>query len=377
MNALHRIAIIGAGPAGLTAARILQVRGLRVRVFEGDDSNDARDQGGSLDLSTEGLKAIEIAGLMDEFRAYARYEDQDTRYLDHASAAPLYERRGPSNAADRPEIDRKALCELLLKSLSPGTVCWGHKLRSLTPDGVRHHLEFENGDSETYDFVIGADGTWSTVRAALSEVVPGYSGVTVIESWIDSIDDRYADLAELVGHGTMFSFHANHGVIAQRNDKSRVRVYAAFRRPVTWTTELGVDVSSPRDIRSALLAMFADWSPRLLAFIDRCPDRFAIRPIHALPVDFRWQCRPAITLVGDAAHVMPPVGVGVNLAMLDAAELGVALSDSNWSAAVAKYELDMLARAHSIAPTAHRVFGDMFSDDAPASILQRIQGARG
>lgn len=42
-------------------------------------------------------------------------------------------------------------------------------------------------------------------------------------------------------------------------------------------------------------------------------------------MDFRWTPRDGVTLVGDAAHLMPPVGVGVNLAMLDASDVAMAL----------------------------------------------------
>ncbi|GGO23851.1 hypothetical protein GCM10010116_47960 [Microbispora rosea subsp. aerata] len=52
-----------------------------------------------------------------------------------------------------------------------------------------------------------------------------------------------------------------------------------------------------------------------------------------------------MTLLGDAAHLMPPLGVGVNLAVLDAAELAPALAGSaTIGAAVRGYEKTMLPR---------------------------------
>ena len=58
------VAVVGAGPAGLTLARLLQIRGFSVRIFERDASPIARRQGGSLDLRPDsGQRAIRDAGL--------------------------------------------------------------------------------------------------------------------------------------------------------------------------------------------------------------------------------------------------------------------------------------------------------------------------
>src|SRR5437868_5085531 len=322
MKKSSRIAIVGAGPAGLTAARILRTRGVAVVVFDGEAATDARDQGGTLDLDEEGgQKALALAGLMDEFRARARYEDQETRVLDYATAAPLFEELTPPGSGTRPEIDRKMLRDVLLASLPPETVRWSHKLRSVQADGDGYRLHFAHGTSETFDFVVGADGAWSRVRASLSDVVPTYTGVTFVECWLDSVDSLHPALASLVGRGTMFAVHDNMGLVAQRNANAHIRVYAAFRRPLEWARDLGIDAAKPDEMRHALSSMFAGWSPQLLGLIEHALDVFVSRPIFALPVDFRWPSRPGMTLVGDAAHLMPPVGVGVNLAMLDAAEL--------------------------------------------------------
>ncbi len=70
-----RIAVVGAGPGGLTCARILQRHGLEVVVYDRDSGPDARDQGGTLDLRVDdGQLALREAGLIDGFDALARPE---------------------------------------------------------------------------------------------------------------------------------------------------------------------------------------------------------------------------------------------------------------------------------------------------------------
>jgi 2-polyprenyl-6-methoxyphenol hydroxylase-like FAD-dependent oxidoreductase len=77
--ARFRIAIIGAGPAGCTLARLLIHKGvnLDITIFEGEKALDARTQGGTLDLHTEsGIAALRECGLHDEFVNLARFDGE-------------------------------------------------------------------------------------------------------------------------------------------------------------------------------------------------------------------------------------------------------------------------------------------------------------
>lgn len=78
-----KIAVIGAGPGGLTLARLLQMHGADVKVYERDEHKDARPKGATLDLHEEsGLKALQQVGLMDAFRANYRPGADKIRIVD-------------------------------------------------------------------------------------------------------------------------------------------------------------------------------------------------------------------------------------------------------------------------------------------------------
>src|SRR3954469_3645088 len=112
-----RISVIGAGPGGLTCARILQRHGLAVTVHDRDPGPDARDQGGTLDLHAgNGQIALREAGLLEEFFALARPEGQEMRQLNPAGTVRL-QHLPEAGELLRPEIDRGRLRDLLLDSL--------------------------------------------------------------------------------------------------------------------------------------------------------------------------------------------------------------------------------------------------------------------
>lgn len=372
----HRpsIAITGAGPAGLTVANVLSRHGWPFVVFEADQSAESRDQGGSLDLHPEdGQLALARAGLLDAFLAVARHDDQEQRVRDAVTGNLLREEIPEKGAGARPEIDRKVLRELMLAPLDPDLIRWGMRVDKVIPekDG-RFGLHGKSGKLGVFDLVIGADGAWSQVRGALTDVRPTYTGITFVELWLNEVDRRHPELSSFVGRGTMFSLQNGAGIIAQRNGQESIRVYAAFRTQPEDTDRpdkalAGID-------KSDLLARFQGWAPSILELIS-CSDQIAaVRPISSLPTPLGWPHCDGVTLVGDAAHVMPPLGVGVNLAMLDASDLAEGLiSFDDWRAAVHQYEKLMLARTTPIAQECAKAFNAWFGAAATQAVLDDME----
>ncbi|GAA1961084.1 NAD(P)/FAD-dependent oxidoreductase [Amycolatopsis minnesotensis] len=353
MNSAHspRIAVAGGGVGGLACARGLQLHGLSVTVFERETSSTARWQGGMLDLhAPTGQAAMRAAGLFDKFRALARPEAQELRALDPITAKLLHHEGPVDGDGFAPEIDRGQLRGLLLGALEPGTVHWGQSIESATAlDSGAARLRFGDGTTEDFDLVVGADGAWSRVRPALSGATPAHLGTTMVETWLDDIDTSHPALARLTGDGTLVAKVGSKMLSAQRNSGGHLRVYAALDVPPDWHVAAGVDLADAAAVRAYLLAQFDGWHNSLLDLLRHDGD-FVNRPLYVLPVGHRWDHVPGITLVGDAAHLMPPFGVGANLALVDGTDLATAVATHpNLDEAVRAYEGVMLPRGAAAA----------------------------
>lgn len=218
------IAIVGAGLGGLTLARVLQAHGVAATIYEGEASATARTQGGLLDIHEEtGQVALRAAGLYDGFLALVRPGEDAKRVVDRHGTILSDMPADPGSA--RPEVDRGDLRRLLIDSLAPGTIRWGHRLAS-----VRHRTEggydltFAEGPATHADIVIGADGAWSKVRPLLTPATPVYSGSCFIEIALASSKPGRSG-----GRGRDRQWHADGGRAGQRHHRPSLRRRARAR----------------------------------------------------------------------------------------------------------------------------------------------------
>ncbi|MFT3771797.1 MAG: NAD(P)/FAD-dependent oxidoreductase [Minicystis sp.] len=364
------IAIIGAGPGGLTLARVLHVHGIAATVYEADASADARPQGGMLDIHDyNGQLALEAAGLLDEFRRIIHEGGQATRVLDPRGTVLLDQ--PDDGSGGRPEVHRGDLRRILLDSLPHGTVQWGRKVAAIHPLGDgQHELRFADGSTVTTSLVVGADGAWSKIRPLLSDVKPAYVGTSYVETYLLDADARHPASAKVVGGGAMLALAPGKGIIAHREANGVLHTYVALTRPKAWIA--GIDFTDPKAAKARVAAEFDGWAPELTALITDGETAPVPRTLHALPAGHRWKRVPGVTLLGDAAHLMPPDGEGANLAMYDGAELGKAMAArrGDLEAALAAYEETMFIRSANAAVEAAKTHALCFDDDnAPHGLI--------
>lgn len=369
-----KIAIVGGGPGGLTLARILQMNHADVKVYERDINREARVQGATLDLHEEsGLKALEEAGLTEAFRANYRPGADRLRIVDKHAAIILDDHENGGEDRSRPEIDRGPLKEILLDSLEPDTVVWDSQFVSMSPHLHGWLLMFKNGSTATADIVIAADGANSKIRPYITPIQPFYAGVTIVEGAVYDAATTCPNIHALVKGGKVFALgDAQSLIVSSKGDGSLV-FYTGINTAENWYKTSGLNFSDKTQVLAWFEATFTGWDPVWRELFENANANFIVRPQYCMPFDQTWEALPNLTMLGDAAHLMPPyAGEGVNMAMLDALELGQFLTGENFPdvhAAIAAYEKQMRARAGETARMTMESTAALHSEEAIGFIM--------
>ncbi len=352
MRTIHEmeIAIVGGGPGGLTLARLLQRGGLQVTVYERDESRNARVQGSALDLHEDsGLAALEAAGLTDAFWANHR-ADLDRLRITDSDGTVLHDHiRRTSGPGKRPEIERGPLRDLLLDSLQPDTVQWNCKLHSSEFRDGRVIMGFANGLTAVADIAIGSDGANSRLRELVTLIRPQYVGVSLVEFLVPAAKEAIPDIWELLGGSAMIALGGERTIGMGSKPDGSVLVYAGLKTDDPAVKQSLEAASDPGKRVQWFHANFHGWSDRWDPLFREATS-MVWRPLLVCPADQSWEAKPNVTLIGDAAHVMPPyAGEGVNMAMLDALVLSKSLLTKQAPAeAIAAYETEMFARMRTM-----------------------------
>jgi len=379
-----KIAIVGGGPGGLTLARLLQMKGADVKVYERDLDKNARVQGSTLDLHEDsGLAAIRKADLLKEFKenflpgadkTLIVNEKAEVFYSDHETN--LEENFGYDYF--RPEIDRGALRKILLESLEPETVVWNSHFISMEKQDEGWKLNFKNRESVYADIVIASDGANSKIRPYITDIKPFYSGILMLEGNIYQSKIKVPNMDSLINGGKIMAFGNAKNILMGQKGNGDIGFYASFKADENWAIESGLDFNDKLKVLEWFKTNYSEWGNIWHELFANAETPFIPRPIYCTPLDQTWETQSNLTMIGDAAHVMPPfAGEGANMAMLDALELSEYLTSEKYNSlteAISEYETNMRKRASEAAKESLENGEKMHSENALETMLEFFGG---
>lgn len=344
-----RIAIAGAGIAGLTAAAALARDGHTVEVYEQAPALGA--VGAGLQLAPNAVRVLQRLGVeLDGFAV--RPAAIEMRRWSGGELIMSTALTGCTQRYGAPylTVHRADLHEALLRQVPVGAVRLDARLVRIeeTPSGVT--LRLHDGRSARADLLIGADGIHSVVRERLVADRPRFCGQSIyrglvpanrvprlaadprVRLWLGP--DQHCVCYPVAG-GRLISFGAT---VTQRP--------GAATRPAPGTTE---SWSADGDV-DVMIKAYAGWHTEVLRLLSAA-DTVRRWALHDRDAAHRWSSA-AVTLAGDAAHPMLPfLAQGANQAIEDAAALAVVLRNtaaSDVDAALLRYETVRIARTSAV-----------------------------
>lgn len=356
-----RVAVAGAGIAGLAFAAALHRAGIDCHVYE--QAERLTEVGAGVQIAPNATRLLHRLGLREHLSAVAvapqaiemrRWDDG--RVLQRTPLGGQCDRRfgAPYYAVHRADLHR-----LLLSVTPPDRVHLGARLVAVTqtPDEARLHLS--DGTTVTADLVVGADGIHSVAREQIVTDRPRYSGQTIYRGLVPVERVRFLLADPRVQLWLGPDQHCVcYPVSAGRQVSFGATVAAADWREESW---------SARGDVAELAAAYAGWHPDVVRLIGAAEtvSRWALHDRES--IDRLSTGRVAV--IGDAAHPMLPFQAqGANQAVEDAVVLAACLAGAGpdgLNAALHRYEQIRLPRTTRIqslsranAETFHLVDGD-------------------
>lgn len=338
---MPRIAIIGGGIGGMTAAAFLRRAGFAVTVHE--QARRLTEVGAGLILAPNAARPLRRLGVLDrlegdvvelewgwEFRRW-----QDGAVLSRERLSGVCERLyGEATYV----VHRARLLDAIRALIPESAVHLAARCTAIEEHDDSVTVRFADGSTTTADIVIGADGIHSVVRETVTEPSPPEdAGICAFRAIVPA--DRAPDFALRRAH-TIWLGPGHHLVHYPIDGGRSVNLVAVA--PTSPAVEESWSATATLD---EFLAEFEGWDPRVTALIRAGgdPGRWAL--LDRAPLT-RWSTR-RVTLLGDAAHPMLPLfAQGAAQSIEDAATLAACLAEhpDDPAAALRRYEAARIPR---------------------------------
>ncbi|MEB3023549.1 FAD-dependent oxidoreductase [[Mycobacterium] crassicus] len=308
----RRIAIVGAGIAGLATAIGLQRRGYEITVVE---RRADTSPGAGISIWPNALAALDFLEVGNGVRAAGgRITAGAVRWHDGSwLRRPAAERIVRALGEPLVVVQRSVLRDILTEALAPGTVEYGLTASDLTTtsDGVR--LQFSDGTVRTVDAVVGADGTYSVVASHLNgRLRQRYTGYTAWRGIAPVAMDP--DLS-----GITLGLGSESGHVPMGSDLTYW--FTTQRAPEGW--------QAPGGELDYLRHKHAQWAEPLPGILAATAPGDVLRDDLYDRGHARHWARGPVVLVGDAAHPMRPhLGQGGCQGLEDAAILAACVDQA-------------------------------------------------
>lgn len=317
MTAL-KIGIAGGGVGGLSAAIALRSQGHDVTVFE--QAKGFSRVGADINLTPNVVRAIDGLGAGAAIR---RLGAQPTfRISRHWDTGQETSRLGMAGDAERrygaPQvtIHRADIINALAEQFPIEQIRFEQRIRRLSQDDTGVNLLFEDGVSERFDVVIGADGIHSRVRTALfGEENPRFTGVVSFRSVVPT--ERVKNVPEIEAFTKWWGPNPQSQIVTFPLNQGRETFIFATTGQESWTEESWTSEGDVNELRG----FYKDFHPDARALLDACDStlKSALYEREPLPC---WSVG-TVTLLGDACHPMLPfMAQGAGMAIEDAVVLG-------------------------------------------------------
>ncbi|MDT5066479.1 MAG: hypothetical protein QOK02_2634 [Mycobacterium sp.] len=328
-----RVAIIGAGIGGLSAAIALQQMGAQVRVYE--QARQLGEIGAGVALHRNSQRVLARLGLAQQV---GRRGSRLSEFHLFTPDGTVVSHETYDSGAAQLAMHRADLIAVLVAALPAGFVHTGWRCVQFTQSDGSAVVSFDNGVRVGADVVVAADGIHSGLQRYVVEPTdPVFSGMVAyrglipaarLPGWPQGLVTWGGDGKHLIAYPVRAGQLVNYVGFVPADDQMRE----------SW--------SAPGD-PAALAAAFADWTPEARRLVSQVEAtlKWGLYDRDPLP---RWT-HGRLTLLGDAAHPMlPHMGQGANQAIEDAMALAILLrgvSTADAPAALMRYQ--KLRRDHT------------------------------